>query len=231
VTWLTQLVAVVALNIRTTPQRLAASAVAVIGIAGVVIVFVAVLSIAEGFQAALRDAGSPDRAIVMRAGSDTEMTSGLMADHTNIIANAPGLRRSAAGPLASPELFVIVNVPKRSTGTDANVPLRGVTPIAFEVKPEVQIVEGRRFEPGSNEILVGRGALREFAGLDVGTDIRWGEATGRSSGSSRPTARSPKARSGATPGSSSPPTAAGIVFNRCTQRSRAARRSTSSRMR
>lgn len=174
--WITQLVTVVALNIRTTPQRLAASAVAVIGIAGVVIVFVAVLSIAEGFQAALRDAGSPDRALVMRAGSDTEMTSGLSADHTNIIADAPGVRRTASGPLASPELFVIVNVPKRSTGTDANVPLRGVTPVAFEVKPEVQIAQGRRFEPGRNEIIVGQGALREFAGLDVGTDIRWGES-------------------------------------------------------
>jgi putative ABC transport system permease protein len=176
VTWLTQLATVVALNIRTTTQRLSASLVAVVGIAGVVVVFVAVLSIAEGFQAALRDAGSPDRALVMRAGSDTEMTSGLLAEHTNIIANAPGVRRAAAGPLASPELFVIVNVPKRTTGTDANVPLRGVTPMAFEVKPEVRIVEGRRFEPGRNEIVVGRGALREFAGLEVGTDIRWGES-------------------------------------------------------
>jgi putative ABC transport system permease protein len=176
VTWITQLATVVALNIRTTTQRLSASLVAVVGIAGVVVVFVAVLSIAEGFQAALRDAGSPDRALVMRAGSDTEMTSGLLAEHTNIIANAPGVRRAAAGPLASPELFVIVNVPKRTTGTDANVPLRGVTPMAFEVKPEVRIVEGRRFEPGRNEIVVGRGALREFAGLEVGTDIRWGES-------------------------------------------------------
>lgn len=173
--WLTQFATIVALNIRTIGQRTAASSVAVIGIAGVVIVFVAVLSIAEGFRAALRDAGSPDRALVMRAGSDTEMTSGLSSEHTNIIANAPGIRRSPSGPLASPELFVIVNVPKRTTGTDANVPLRGVTLSAFEVKPEVRIVEGRRFEPGRNEIIVGRGALREFAGLELGTSIRWGE--------------------------------------------------------
>jgi putative ABC transport system permease protein len=176
-TWLSQIAAVTELNVRTMRERLGSSAVAVVGIAGVVVVFVAVLSIAEGFQAALRDAGSPDRVIVMRAGSDTEMTSGLLGDDTNIIAEKPGVRRDAAGPLASPELFVIVNVPKRETGTDANVPLRGVTPRAFDVKSEVRIVEGRRFEPGRNEILVGRGAQREFAGLDVGSQVRWGENT------------------------------------------------------
>jgi putative ABC transport system permease protein len=175
--WLSQIAAVTALNVRTIRERLGSSAVAIIGIAGVVVVFVAVLSIAEGFQAALRDAGSPDRVIVMRAGSDTEMTSGLLGDHTNIIAEAPGIRRNAAGPLASPELFVIVNVPKRQTGTDANVPLRGVTLRAFDVKNEVRIVEGRRFEPGRNEIIIGRGAHREFAGLDVGSQARWGENT------------------------------------------------------
>jgi putative ABC transport system permease protein len=177
--WLSQLAAVTVLNIRTIRQRLGSSAVAVVGIAGVVVVFVAVLSIAAGFEAALRDAGSPDRVIVMRAGSDTEMTSGLSAEDTNIIAEAAGVRRTGDGPLASPELFVIVNVPKRSTGTDANVPLRGVTPRAFAVKNEVNIVEGRRFEPGRNEIIVGRGAMREFAGLDLGADVRWGENTWR----------------------------------------------------
>jgi putative ABC transport system permease protein len=175
--WLSQIAAVTALNVRTIRERFGSSVVAVVGIAGVVVVFIAVLSIAEGFQAALRDAGSPDRVIVMRAGSDTEMTSGLGGDDANIIAEAPGLRRTAAGPLASPELYVIVDIPKRTTGTNANVPLRGVTPRAFDVKDEVRIVEGRRFEPGRNEIIVGRAAQGQFAGLDLGAQLRWGENT------------------------------------------------------
>ncbi|HSL21999.1 MAG TPA: ABC transporter permease [Vicinamibacterales bacterium] len=174
--WIAQLVAVCALNIRTLWQRAASSAVAVVGIAGVVVVFVAVLSIGEGFTAALRDAGAPDRAIVLRAGSDTEMTSGLSGEHANIIAEAPGVLRTQSGPQGSPELFVIVDVPKRSTMTDANVPLRGVTPAAFQVKDEVRIVEGRRFTPGSNEIIVGRAANGQFAGLDIGSEVRGGQS-------------------------------------------------------
>lgn len=173
--WLSQLVAVTALNIRTIPQRLGSSVVALIGIAGVVVVFVAVLSIAEGFTAALRDAAAPDRVIVMRSGSDSEMTSGLSADNATIISEAPGVRRTAAGPLSSPELFVIVDVPKRSTHTDANVPLRGVTARAFDVKTEVRVVEGRRFTPGTNEIIIGRAAHGQFAGLDVGSQVKWGQ--------------------------------------------------------
>ena len=174
-TWLTQLFTVSALNVRTIPQRLGSALVAVVGIAGVVVVFVAVLSIAEGFTAALRDAAAPERVIVMRSGSDSEMTSGLSADQTTIIADTPGVGRGPDGPLASPELFVIVDVPKRTTGTDANVPLRGVTLRVFEVKNEVRIVEGRRFTPGTNEIIVGRAAHGQFAGLDVGTQARWGQ--------------------------------------------------------
>jgi putative ABC transport system permease protein len=168
-------VTVAALNVRTIGQRLGSSLVAVVGIAGVVVVFVAVLSIAEGFTAAMRDAASPDRVLVMRSGSDSEMTSGLSATTATIVSEAPGVRRGAEGPLASPELFVIVDVPKRSTGTDANVPLRGVTTRVFEVKDEIRIVNGRRFTPGTNEIIVGRAAHGQFAGLDVGTQVKWGQ--------------------------------------------------------
>jgi putative ABC transport system permease protein len=173
--WLSQLVTVAALNVRTIGQRLGSSLVAVVGIAGVVVVFVAVLSIAEGFTAAMRDAASPDRVLVMRSGSDSEMTSGLSATTATIVSEAPGVRRGAEGPLASPELFVIVDVPKRSTGTDANVPLRGVTTRVFEVNDEIRIVNGRRFTPGTNEIIVGRAAHGQFAGLDVGTQVKWGQ--------------------------------------------------------
>jgi putative ABC transport system permease protein len=151
--------------------------VAVVGIAGVVIVLVAVLSIAAGFLATLADSGRQDVALVMRAGSDSEMTSGLTLDDTRIVADGPGILRALEGRLASAELFVIVDIPKRSTGTDANVPLRGVQPAAFGVRGNVQIVEGRRFDAGRNEIIVGRAASRQFAGLDVGATKRWGSST------------------------------------------------------
>jgi putative ABC transport system permease protein len=176
VRWLTQTLAVTTMNLRSLPQRLAASSVAVVGFACVVAVFVAVLSIAEGFRRVMERGSSPDVALVLRTGSDTEMSSGLEMDATRIVKDAPGVLRTAAGPVASAELFVVVDVPKRATGTDANVPLRGVEPAAFEVRPEIRIVEGAPFRPGRNEVIVGRAAAREFAGLEVGTRLRWGES-------------------------------------------------------
>ena len=175
--WLSQLVAVTGMNLLTMRQRLVPSFVAVFGIAGVVAVFVAVLSIAEGFKRVLVGTGSPDTAIVMRQGSDSEMTSVLSRDETTIISDAPGVMRTSAGAAASAELFVIVDVPKKGAGTEANVPMRGVQPAAFEVRPDVKIIAGRRFEPGRNEIIVGRGALGQFVGLDVGRTVRWGQNT------------------------------------------------------
>ena len=174
--FLAQVLTMIALTLRTVPQRAGSSFVAVTGVAGVVVVFVAVLSIAEGFRAALAGAGSPDTAIVMRGGSDTELSSGLPLESTRVIKDAPGVRRSAEGVVASAELFVVVDVPKRSTGTPANVPLRGVEPAAFGVRDEVQIVEGRTFRPGTNEIIVGRSAVAQFAGIDLGSTQRWGES-------------------------------------------------------
>jgi putative ABC transport system permease protein len=141
----------------------------------VVAVFVAVLSIAEGFRRVMERGVSPGNALVLRAGSDTEMSSGLSLEQTRIIKDAPGVRRGTDGPLASAELFVVVDVPKRSTGTDANVPLRGVEPAAFAVRPQVRVVEGGRFREGRNEVIAGRAAAREFAGLEVGHRFRWGE--------------------------------------------------------
>ena len=174
--FLAQVVTMIALSLRTVPQRAGSSLVAVTGVAGVVVVFVAVLSIAEGFRAALAGAGSPDTAIVMRGGSDTELSSVLPLESTRVIRDAPGVRRSAEGVVASAELFVVVDVPKRSTGTPANVPLRGVEPAAFGVRDEVRIVEGRTFRPGTNEIIVGRSAAAQFAGIDLGSTQRWGES-------------------------------------------------------
>ena len=175
--WFEQTLTVTGLSLRSLPQRAGPSIVAVVGITGVVVTFVAVLSIAEGFNAAMATAGSPDTAIVMRGGSNAELNSALGLDSTRIIVDAPGVRRGVSGPMASAELFVVVNVPKKSTGTDANVPLRGVQPAAFDVRPEVRIAEGRRFASGTNEIIVGRSASNQFAGLELGQRRRWGENT------------------------------------------------------
>lgn len=173
--WLSQVFSVTLFNLRTIPERKGAVTAAAVGIAGVVAVFVGVLSIAAGFRAAMSVSGARDVAIVLRSGADTEMTSGLSREETRLIADAPGVARNADGPLASAELFVIINLPKRSTGTDANVPFRGVEKAALAVREDIKLIKGRRFESGKNEVMVGAGAARAFAGLDVGETIRLGQ--------------------------------------------------------
>ena len=175
VNWIVQVYAVGVLNLRTLPQRFGSSAATVVGVAGVVTVFVAVLSIGEGFRATLAQTGSPETALVMRTGADTEMMSLVSQEDSRIVQDAPGIGRGEHGPEASPEMLVLVDVPKISTGTDANVPLRGVTPVAFEVRKHLKILAGRNFIPGRNEIIVGTGAVREFAGLQIGDVKHWGK--------------------------------------------------------
>ena len=162
------------LNLRTLRGRLAASTVAVVGMAGVVGVLVSVLSIAEGIRTTMSNTGSRDSAIVLRTGSDAEMTSILMREDLDAIKDAPGIaRRPGVGALASAELFVVVDLVKASTGTTANAPLRGVEPAAFAVR-DFKMIKGRRFEPGRNEVVVGRAASAEYRGLDVGAELKLG---------------------------------------------------------
>jgi putative ABC transport system permease protein len=171
---LLQILAVTAMNLRSIPQRLGSAAVAVFNIVGVVIVFIAVLSIAEGLRS-LEESGDPDLALVLRSGSDTELTSGFYMQHVNAIAEAPEVARDNTGDaLASPELLVIINVPLRRNGIDAQVPLRGVLPVSFKVHDRMSIVAGRNFTPGRNEVIVGRAALRQYAGLEIGSTITSG---------------------------------------------------------
>lgn len=178
--WFSQVAAVTTTAVRTIPERRGSSLATVAGIAGVVSVFVAVLSIGEGFRHALRSAGSPDNALVLRAGSDSEMMSVMLGDAIEIITQAPGVARGPVptqgpdAPLSSAELFVIVDQPKRTTGGAANVPLRGVQPGAFATRPELKIIAGRTFEFGKNEVIVGEGALKAFSGLELGTKTKWG---------------------------------------------------------
>jgi putative ABC transport system permease protein len=173
--WLGQVVAVTLVSIRTIPQRLSSSVVAVIGIAGVVVVLVSVLSIAEGFKAAVLGTGSPNRAIVLRNGSQSEMTSGLTGPETDIVKQAPGIAQSGGRPVAAAEIFVVVDLPKRSTGTPANVPIRGIEPGSLSIRPELKIVDGRAPQLGTNEAIVGSAAQRQFTGIDLGSTYTTGQ--------------------------------------------------------
>ena len=175
--WISQTLAVTALNLRTIPQRLGSSGVAIVGIAGVVVVLVSVLSIASGFTAAMRESGSPTRALVMRSGADSEMTSGIGGTEADLIRQAPGIRRDGQTALASAELYVIIDLPKRSTGSPANVPMRGIEPQTLAVRDNTSIIEGRMLAFGTNEIVVGRGASAQFAGLTLGSEVKSGQNT------------------------------------------------------
>jgi putative ABC transport system permease protein len=175
INWTSQIISISLFNLRSLPQRVGSSVAAIFGIAGVVAVMVGVLSIAQGIQRTMENSASPNNVIVLRSGANTEMMSGLGGDETRIISEAPGLARNENDTLASPELFVIINLPMRSTGTDANVPLRGVGRMAMEVRDDFQIIDGRMFEWGLNEVIVGAGAQLEFSGLDLGSTITVGQ--------------------------------------------------------
>ena len=161
------------LGIATIPQRLGSSAVVVVGIAGVVGVLVALLAMAAGFAATLEQGGSDDTAIVLRAGAQTELNSVISHETVELVAELPQVRRGESGrPIASGELVVVAALPKRSTGLDANVELRGVGERAWELRPALRIINGRRFTPGLRELIVGKRAREQFRGVDVGSTLR-----------------------------------------------------------
>ena len=161
--------AVSVMSLQTLPQRLGASSVIVIGIAGVVAVLVSVLAMGAGFRHTLADSGRADRAIILRGGSDTELNSNLTRSDVDTISNAPGIAKDAHGKaLISSELVTVVNVPKIDTGTDANVTLRGVGLTLTQVRPELAIVAGRLFRPAVRELIAGVGAAKQFRGLEPG---------------------------------------------------------------
>jgi putative ABC transport system permease protein len=165
-----QFIAVIGMSLQTLPQRIGASSVIVIGIAGVVAVLVSVLAMGAGFRHTLADTGRADRVIILRGGSEAELNSNLTRSDVDTISNAPGLAKDSSGKaLLSSELVTVVNVPKVDTGTDANVTLRGVGLKLTEVRPELKIVEGRMFRPAVRELIAGTGAAKQFRGLTVGS--------------------------------------------------------------
>jgi putative ABC transport system permease protein len=169
---LRQIAQITLVNLRNLPQRLGTSLVVIIGIAGVAGVLVSVLSMAEGFRHTLASTGRQDRVIMLRAGSDAEMSSGISRDQAVLLASLPGIARDDAGrPLASAELVVMVDLPRRGQTDPNNVPFRGVQPAAFAIRDEVTIVEGRPSARGVREVIVGRRAAHQFEGLTVGSRI------------------------------------------------------------
>ena len=163
-------------NVRSISARWTSTIVAVAGIAGTVGVFIAMLSLAHGFQATLVSSGSADNALITRAGATSEITSGVSIDSVKVIQDAPGIARGAEGPLVSPEAVLMAPIPLRSTGTDANVMFRGVSPNVLAIRKNVKIIEGRMFRPGLTEIVVGKNAKTTYSGLTLGSNLKLGSA-------------------------------------------------------
>jgi putative ABC transport system permease protein len=164
-------------NLRSARARWPSSLVAVIGIAGTVAVFVAMLALARGFRATVVSSGLPDNAIVQQGGSDAEMTSAIEIDAVRVIEDAPQVARRGSEPLVSAEVVVIAALPLREGDSDANVQMRGVSPRVTAVRDNVRITEGRFFTPGLYEIIVGRNARTAYAGLELGQSVRIGPGT------------------------------------------------------
>jgi len=158
-------------NFRSVRARWTSAIVAVAGIAGTVGVFVAMLSLARGFRATLVSSGSEDNALVVRAGATSEMTSGVALDAVKIIQDAPGIARGTGGPLVTAETVLMAPIPLISTGTDANVELRGVSPNVLEIRRQAKIVQGRMFQPGLTEVVVGKNANTTYSGLTLNNTI------------------------------------------------------------
>jgi putative ABC transport system permease protein len=160
-------------NVRSVRARWTSTIVAVLGIAGTVGVFIAMLSLAHGFRATLVASGSPDNALVMRAGSPSEMMGGVTLDSVKVIKDAPGIARDANGPLVTQEVVGVIPVPLISTGTDANVQVRGVSPNVLEIRKFTKIVQGRMFSPGVSELIVGRNATHTYSGLTLNNVVEF----------------------------------------------------------
>jgi len=170
---LKQILSITMLGIRSIPERVGPSLVIVVGLAGVVAVFTALLAMAAGFQSTLESAGRPDVAMVLRGGSQAELNSGITREQGTIIKQAPGVAEGVDGlPLASAEVVVIAELMKAGEKTGSNITVRGVEPAAFLLRPQLRIVEGRTFTQGLRELIVGQGVARQFEGARLGTTLR-----------------------------------------------------------
>jgi len=169
-----QILAVVGMNIKSLPQRFWTSLTTMLSIAIVVGVLLAFLAMSDGFDKTLQGSGSDDVAVILNAGSQAELNSGLSGDVVKIVSNSPGIARNEKGPITSPELYVIVDGIKKSSLTEVNLPLRGLSLEGINLRINVKIVKGRMFEPGKNELVVGTSILEQFNGFDLGNQVSLG---------------------------------------------------------
>lgn len=175
---LLQTAAVTSINVRSIPQRFWLSLSTVVAVALVVMVLLAFLAMANGFQRTISGSGSNEIAILLRAGSQSEINSGVTRDQVRLIEEAPGIARGADGkPLVSAELYLVVDGIKRATQTKANLPLRGIGAEGAALRKGISILQGRMFQPGTNEIVVGKSLLKEFQGFDLGQTVRLSTAS------------------------------------------------------
>lgn len=175
---LSQIWTVIVMNVLSLPRRLWMSLAAVLAVSVVVAVLLSFLAMSNGFSKTLSGAGSDEVAIVTRTGSQSELNSVLGRDTVNIIADGPGIAKTADGlPFYSAELYVIVDALRRSNGGKANIPMRGISPIGFDLRERVDIVEGRMFASGTNELIVGQGVLGQFSGFELGKEVTFGKTT------------------------------------------------------
>ncbi len=174
---LLQIVAVTAINLKSIPQRFWLSLSTVVAIALVVMVLLSFLAMSNGFRRTLEGSGSNEVAVVLRGGSQAEINSTLTREQVRLLEDAPGIARNATGkPLASPELYLIVDGIKRASNTKANLPLRGIGQEGAAIRRNITLTQGRMFNPGSNEIVVGKGIVSEFAGFELGQTVNFGSS-------------------------------------------------------
>ena len=166
-----QIFEITLLSLRNLPSRLGSSSVIIVGIGGVVGVLVAILAMAKGFEASMDRAGAPDRAIVLRGGSTSELSSGMGPREMAVISSFSEVTASSG------ELYLVADVPKRSNQSPANLAIRGVEQAAFDIRPEISITAGRTFDTGKTEMIAGRGAVAEFQGVEVGSTIELRNST------------------------------------------------------
>ena len=167
-----QVLLVTNMNLRSILERSGSSLVIIVGIAGSVAVMVSLLAMAEGLSSTISSTGEEDRVIILRDGSSSELSSGVAMTELDTVSSSPGIKSIDGEPMIAGELFAIIDLKKKGAESTSNLPIRGVQPASFKIRPEIEIVEGRNFTTGTAEIIVGKGANNQYEGLEIGDQIK-----------------------------------------------------------
>tara|TARA_Y100000768_G_C23972791_1_gene681409 strand:- start:206 stop:1390 length:1185 start_codon:yes stop_codon:yes gene_type:complete len=170
--FLRQVLSITNMNLKNIMERSGSSIVIIVGIAGSVAVMVSLLAMAEGLNSTISSTGKEDRVIILREGASSELGSGVAMSDVDIVANSPGIRSEDGKPLISAEVFSIIDLKKKGAVATSNLPMRGVQPESFKIRPEIEIIQGRNFNSGTSEVIVGRGAHDQYENVDLGDEIK-----------------------------------------------------------